>query len=347
MTKITWVLCVAALFFGGCAARQLRLKMHATSVQKPGNVVVFFSVEDWAGHPVGALAAEQFRIYEDAQIVSPYESKQTILNPEVAISHHALLLLDLSGSITETGSTKELIKASSFFVDRLTQSSQTEVAIFGFDGAKDLHQISPFTKNANAAKAALARLADFKARDPSTNLHGAVVQGLALLEEKVSHATLPIRFSTLVIFTDGTDRAHRISEQEVDAALKSAEVDVFAVGLGSEAEISAEQLSWLGAAGYVRASDQLSLSDAFRTIAEQIDGASQKFYILSYCSPSRAGVHRLEVEAMSSERSGSFSYEFDANDFGPACDPNRKPTFSIERILLQQRDSASPTPPGV
>src|ERR1700680_4860395 len=74
-----------------------------TTQSKPSNVAIYFKVQTASGDPVGGLAADQFRIYEDGSIVSQYESKQTILNPEVAVSHYTLLLIDMSGGISESG----------------------------------------------------------------------------------------------------------------------------------------------------------------------------------------------------------------------------------------------------
>ena len=51
--------------------------------------------------------------------MSVYESKQTILNPEVAAVHYTLLLVDLSGSITQSGAMEQLKPAVQSFADRV------------------------------------------------------------------------------------------------------------------------------------------------------------------------------------------------------------------------------------
>jgi hypothetical protein len=83
----------------GCGLTITRVQ---TAADKPSNVAVYFKVEDAKGEPVGGMTAEQFEIYEDDELVSVHESKQTILNPEVAASHYTLLLVDMSGSVTES-----------------------------------------------------------------------------------------------------------------------------------------------------------------------------------------------------------------------------------------------------
>ena len=85
----------------GCAGLKLQLVDH--SVHKPSNVAVYFIVETRNGQPVANLTPQDFRIYEDKQPVSILESKQTILNPEVAAIHYTLLLIDMSGSVVDSG----------------------------------------------------------------------------------------------------------------------------------------------------------------------------------------------------------------------------------------------------
>src|SRR5579871_4102449 len=104
-------LALACALVAGCAG--LNPQLVDSSVQKPSNVAVYFTVDTAQGDPVPGLTAEQFHIYEDGKIVSPFESKQTILNPEVAAMHYTLLLVDLSGSVTQSGSLPALDDAAS------------------------------------------------------------------------------------------------------------------------------------------------------------------------------------------------------------------------------------------
>jgi hypothetical protein len=56
---------------------------------------------------------------------------------------------------------------------------------------------------------------------------------------------------------------------------------------------------------------------------------TQRYYLLSYCSPSRAGEHEVTIEAHAGKRSGTLKYRFKADGFGPTCDPNTPPDFDI------------------
>ena len=93
MTARAWwsMFAACALFFmTGCGGGGLTLTPIKSTQSKPSNVAIYFKVQTSGGDPVGGLTADSFRIYEDDELVSQLESKQTILNPEVAASHTVL-----------------------------------------------------------------------------------------------------------------------------------------------------------------------------------------------------------------------------------------------------------------
>ncbi|MBL8918295.1 MAG: VWA domain-containing protein [Myxococcaceae bacterium] len=320
MTRL--VLPLVVVLATSCAA--LRPRLVDASVQKPSNVAVYFTVDTRQGDPVPGLTADQFRIYEDDKLVSKFESKQTILNPEVAAMHYLLLLVDLSASVTQSGSGEALEAAVASFTDRVGQYQQT--AIFGFDGRPELIPIRGFAPG----RAGSSGLASMKPRDPSTNLNGAIVEAVKVLEKQLDKSPVPLRFGTLVVFTDGTDQAHRAAARDVEAALDRSSFDVFVIGVG--AEIDERELRAIGRSGAALSRDPRTLSASFEQVAARIEGFSKRFYLLSYCSPARAGVHELRIEPVTSDgKSGALTYPFDAQGFGPDCDPNRKPAFDLKR----------------
>lgn len=313
----------------GCAG--LTPRLVDASVQKPSNVAVYFTVDTRDGDPVPGLKAEEFHIYEDDKLVSPYESKQTILNPEVAAEHYLLLLVDLSGSVTESGNLAPLQDAVNRFTSRVGQYQK--LAVYGFDGRADIVPVRAFGPGA-----ANVNLAGFKSTDPSTNLNGAVVKAVATLEKQLDAATAPLRFGTLVIFTDGTDHAHRVTREQALNELQQVDFETFVIGVG--AEIDEKELAAFSKTGSALSKDPTSVGAQFDAIAERIEGFSKRFYLLSYCSPARAGVHKLRVEPFLTDgKSGSLEYTFDANGFGPQCDPNRKPNFDVRRPRVNKASS--------
>lgn len=310
---------VFAAVLTGCSGLRPQLIDH--SVQKPSNVAVYFTVDTAGGAPVPGLTAENFRIYEDGKLVSTYESKQTILNPEVSATHITLLLVDLSASVTESGELAELQSAVDRFTSRVGALQQT--AVYAFDGRPDLIPLRGFSSGGGGVN-----LAGFKSADPSTNLNGAAVKGVEVLKKQLEKATTPLRFGTMVLFTDGTDHASRVSRSDAINAIEEAGFDTFVIGVG--AEINEQELKSFSRFDPALSKDPSAIGAQFDRIAEKIEGFSKRFYLLSYCSPARAGQHTVTIEPFTAEgHSGRLSYDFDATGFGPNCDPNKRPAFDV------------------
>ena len=85
----------------------------------------------------------------------------------------------------------------------------------------------------------------------------------------------------------------------------------------------------------VRPSVKERIEAAFDDVAALIEAAGKKFYLLSYCSPARAGTHTLTVEVETAGRTGSLETPFNADGFGPKCNPSKEPVFSVGRIRIR------------
>lgn len=319
-------LLIVAFALAGCSG--LKLTKIDGAYGTPSNVGLFFTVDTRDGEPVPGMAATDFAIYEDGQLVSVDESQQTIINPEVAAEHYTLLLVDMSGSVTESDQVPMIVQAAQSFSSTL--EGYQKVAVYAFDGSEEIFPIQRF----RAGGGGIAGLGGFRTRDPSTNLNGALVAAADILDQALEEAETPMRFGTLVVFTDGTDRAARVQESAARSRLRDGGFDVFAIGVGNE--IDEPTLDRIGYSGYVLIADAAAIEAAFRTIGERIVGYTQRFYLLSYCSPARAGTHEVTVEALHPDgRTGTLDFAFDATGFGPRCDPNQVPPFeSTERIRV-------------
>lgn len=317
----------------GCGAG-LDLHLVNSAQKKPNNVWVFFTVMK-GEEPVGGLSADDFEIYEDEKKVSKFESKQTIQNPEVAAVMYTMLLVDMSGSVTESGQVSNLVEAAKSFAERVGKDQK--VGVYAFDGSPKLHSVTPFTAVQASVQGGIDGLERFKAKDPSTNLHGAVVEGLRELESSLAKDDKPLKFGTLVVFTDGTDQAARVTREQMNEELSKDEYayyEFYAIGVGAEMEQAG--LEDIGRSGTVLAADHGEVREAFDKVAARVEAHMKRFYLLSYCTPARAGTHAVRIEATkkdkdADEASGDLEYEFDAKGFGPppACDPGRKPAFEL------------------
>jgi hypothetical protein len=316
------LLCASiAILPSGCAG--LDVRMVDRSVQKPSNIAVYFTVDTTRGDPVPNLLPADFHIYEDGRPVSIYESRQTILQPEVAASYYGLLLVDMSGSVVGSPEVNRLVEAAVNFSKRV--GSHQKLAVYAFDGSPHITPIAGF--GAPSAEAAINGLAWYRPKDPSTNLNGAVVDAINVLDRQMDHASTPLRFGTLVVFTDGTDHAGRVKAQTLREAVAEARVDVYAIAVGGE--IDDAEVRTIGRSGTFT-------SRGFEEIAQRIEGFSRRYYLLSYCSPARAGHHQVEIEAVRGVLHGHLTYDFNADGFGPNCDPNQKPAFNVHRPRMQQ-----------
>src|SRR5262249_20625302 len=182
-------------------------------------------------------------------------------------------------------------------------------------------------------------LSHFKSRDPSTNLNGAIVAAIRVLEKQLEKAPVPLRFGTLVVFTDGTDHAQRVTHPDLMQALDQVNFSVFVIGVG--AEIDERELRAIGRSGAALSKNPGEVGAAFDQIAARIEGYSKSFYLLSYCSPARAGTHELRVEPFTPDgKRGSVTYDFSANGFGPQCDPNQMPKFDLRHPPLGREHAA-------
>ena len=202
-----------------------------------------------------------------------------------------------------------------------------KVAVYAFDGAEDIYLVAPFSSSGTSSRG-VAGLERFRGRDPSTNLHGAIVKASQVLADTVARAKTPLRFGTLVVFTDGTDRSGRVPFDDMKTALDAHDHPVYAIGVGGE--LDEKTLSRIGRAGHWLVAEGSAMDEAFQTAAARIVGHTRSHYLLSYCSPARAGKHRVTIEAVSQEKlHGRASYDFDATGFGPNCDPTAPPPFAL------------------
>lgn len=347
------LLLAATLCLPPIACSSLQVTLVNSEQKKPNNVWMFFTIEK-GDEPVGGLEADDFEIYEDDQLVSKFESKQTIQNPEVAAVMYTLLLLDMSGSVTESGEVDALVDSAKTFSDRVGKSQK--VGVYAFDGSEEIYSVVGFTETAGSVEGGLEGLRGFKAKDPSTNLNGAVVLGLEELEAALAKDDRPLKFGTLVVFTDGTDRAARVSHDELTETLGGEayqHYEMYAIGVG--AEIEEKRLGEIGKDGAVLVEDRDEVQTAFEDVAARIENHMKRFYLLSYCTPARSGDHSVRIVANLTEKregkkdrkrgKGAVEYAFNADGFGPPpdCDPNRQPSFPLDEIPAPETEEETPS----
>ena len=310
----------------------------------PSRIGWLFKVDTCAGEPVSGLSGAQFEIFEDGKKVSAWESQQRVAPKGERFRLYSVVLLDLSGSVLRSGDFPGLQAAASRYLDEALSAGGDghRVALMSFDGRAEPQLLVPFTSNRAALHTGLDSLstrectvsrecagfsdrrtcAGWRCVDDSTNLNGAIVSTLGTLDAELAASDVTWRDGAVVLFTDGTDQAARVSSDAAQSAVLKSRQHVFTVGLGGEVDERA--LRQLGKDGYWPVAKADQLDAAFVEIAGRVAGLANRFYVLEYCSPRRSGTHTLKVVANLDSPSGalvgSLSGQFDATGFSSGCE---------------------------
>ena len=282
---------------------------------QPSNVTLFFSMKTCADQtPVLGVAAENFTVTEGGVPVSPYESHLSILPKCIGYDLLTILLLDLSGSIFETESLPSVVEAAKEFASNLT-AEEHYISIHLFDGRAETEKLVDFTKDTEILTQALDSVLNRTPVDSSTNLNGAVIDALDILNEREFDSDALVFQGSVVAFTDGTDQANIVDNQTAADLVGESFHKVYTIGLGEEVEEN--HLKAIGPAGTFLASTLTELTAAFQESSEQVLRSSQNYYVIGYCSPKRSGKHMIELTVDGFK--GTMRAEFDASDFTTGC----------------------------
>jgi hypothetical protein len=321
--------------FGDCSDPELTLTAQATTtVAKPANVTVSFKVDDENGFGVPNLKTENdnFNIYENDVLVSSFEAKPLVLPRPGRFSNYTVVLLDLSGSILLSQSLPAVKTAATKFITTVVPepaSADVQVAILWFDGAAALHSLVPFTSSRSALTAGIASVDGNMSNDNSTNLNGAMIAGAdsAFARASADKAKGVTSIGSVVLFTDGTDQAARVTVNAVLTKITNSRptVKFYSIGLGEE--VNSGILAEYGPDGYFQSGDPTGLAETFDQAAQRVKDNANSYYQLQYCSPKRAGTHELRIEAVYGKAKGSLKTTFNADGFTGGCTTTQPAAF--------------------
>jgi uncharacterized protein YegL len=314
------------------------------SVSKPAKVSVLFQVDSCQGEAMTGLDASAFSISENDEPVNALEGQRSVIAKGKRHQLSTALLLDVSGSLLRSGQLPALIDAAKSFASFALQNSagNQQLSILTFDGRAQLDTVVPFTSdlslvnerldalntrqcqvNADCASFADRRTcAGSRCVDDSTNLYGALIEGLGVVADRAGGDTsVAVRESAVVLFTDGSDQAARVTAERAVTAARSSSTRIFTVGFGPQVDNAT--LRQLGKDGTFSASSTDQLRRVFEQVAQNIARLANRYYLLEYCSPKRSGRHSFKISARV-ERGGmvmlgGLSGEFDASGFSSGC----------------------------
>lgn len=305
----------------------LNVNIENQFVNLPSNVSVFFQVTDAAGNGQAGLSAGDFNIYENGSLISEFEAVRKIQPNERIFDYNIMLLLDLSGSVLGSENLESLKQAANGFVDEVlpqegtTSAGAIKMEVWWFDGSENIKLLQPATSGRAALTEAINGINADMSSDNSTNLYGAVIQGVEVASQRLSQTRQldEIGSSAVVIFTDGTDQANRASKGQAIEAVRNADRDIafYTIGLGGE--IDENVLGDIGKTSFVSAVNIGELLNSFREIGDLINNRANSFYLLEYCSPKRSGNNQLTIEVVKGNLMGSATANFDASNFNGSC----------------------------
>jgi len=291
-----------------------------TKTEPPAKVTVTFQVSGQDGSPVPDLPVSAFEILDNGLSDSGFESSKAFQPKGGNFVTSVALLLDMSGSITGSDALPLLRTAAKAFVDNSLDASGVTVGVWWFDGGADIVELIGFTEDAAALRSAIDGLTADVTRDVSTNLNGAVQLGIEVVEERLA-AGAPAgatQTGALVVFTDGTDQANRVSSSDALTAVQTTSIGVYSIGL--RGEIDEVFLRRIGRSGSAFADNSAALLEKFTGVGDQIQALANSFYVLAYCSPRRAGVsNELTIRVRSGLRQGEATTTYAAVNFTGGC----------------------------
>ena len=314
----------------------MQVETVASTAHRPGQVSVYVSVSDREEDTSG-LGPENFKLFEDDNELNASEVQLRLLDRDPVAEHHALVLVDLGGPIEKPGARRLLAKQLTPFVERLR--AQQSVSVYGFDGQSRLYPFGDFEKlqpgeNTSAnVDAELGRLAEHQQKDSSRNLNGAVVTALDQVSANLRRTTKPIRIGSVVVITRGPDLAGRVSADELASRLKSAEHRVYALAVAIDTDAALDLADDLGKNGYEVANRFETMESPLSEIAGRVEADYNRYYLVSYCSPARAGQRTLLLQVTRNDsggdrQMGETEIEFSSDGFGSDCDSSSVPRFS-------------------
>lgn len=341
--RLIYLCCIAV---GACGCQLLggaRISELATGSAKPGNVATFVAVTE-KDKPAAGLPASAFKITENDQPIDPETAQLQLMEPARYAAFHTVLLVNISQA-KEASARRALSKAAAAFVRRVRLGQS--VTVVAYDGSDKVRVAGDYPAEARTtAPEQVDGLVTLAPGDPSRNLRGAVLQGLEILDRHLASSGNPLQLGTLAVFARGPDLAGRTPENTFKDEI-SARTDKF-IYIGVSGDTPDGVAKRLGQSGEVLAQSSDALPIAFENAGALVDGLLDQYYLLSYCSPARAGTRTLKLTvsvpvADGKDETDSLSVQFDATGFTAGCDSQKVPPL----VAKSKAAAAKPSQPSL
>ena len=286
LITLTAVLTLASVGNSVAGAQQPPVASFKASVDL---VRIAAVVRDHKGRFVQDLNARDFEILDAGQSRAIADFRNDTAGVSIAV------LFDVSGSME--GRLPNAREAATHVLSWL-DPTRDEAAIFTFD--TDLQEVTPFTTGLKTLPDSISRVVPFGA----TSLHDAIARTACRAGERDG------RRRAVVVLTDGTDTASRMSPSDVSAIASEIDVPVYIFGIVPSIDNPTENTAtnsvarsalggaladlaeWTGGHAFV-ASTPAQRSIAARQIIDEL----RHQYLIAFESSGRPGWHPLVVRA--------------------------------------------------
>jgi hypothetical protein len=310
---------VGAVTSLGCGSG-VRVEPVSVKATPPGRVLALVSITDHGAAPED-LSRDNFEVREGDVALDPTQIELRVQSLGQLQGHEAVVLVDGSRAFADA-ERAPLGAALSRLVDRLR--FHQAVSLLAFDGSPELRFIARYARNPMAAPLGkdpgIERLLANRPRDTSSSLYSAIVKGRQALDARLTKNTDVATIGSLIIVARGPDLAGRADESAARAALEGQRSFLLKVGTWS----TDTSLDWVGGDGTRAAASLGTLGTPVDELARQVDDVFLRRYLVSYCSPARAGKRTVEWIVKLRDESGhtrraEAASEVDATGFNASC----------------------------
>jgi formylglycine-generating enzyme required for sulfatase activity len=301
--------------------RVLDVRRGEAGTGASAGVALVATVDDCRGLPLVGLTAADLTPTEDGALAGA-----AALLPTPGLQWFVTLSFDLGTS--SRAALPTVIAAAEALLDALVaRPLPVQVGVEVFAGQASVNAWQPHTRDLARVRERLRAIGTYALTGAATtNLHGAVAQGVARLERaeqafEARNGGGALGLGHLVVFTDGGDTADRTAPDEAAAAARRGRNRVHLVALaGAELTPGAEaSLRELAGEGLSVSPAPSTLGRDYRAVAARIAREAPRAYLLAYCSALRTGAHRVAVTVAGATTTRAEDAALDAAGFGEGC----------------------------
>ncbi len=352
---------LVAIASTGCAGNvpflSAKVDLNETVAAPPGEVNAFLSVRDGT-KPVAHLSRDNFEIYENGVRLSNEEIGLRLLPRDEVSDGFTVLLLDLSGSPSQMELTR-IARGAAQFVEKV--STTQPVAVVAFDGSERAREVARFARVDAPVKRAVPALGSFLSGDTSRDLNSAFIAAVQGVTEQLEQSPKEAKFGTVVTLARGQDLAGRKTDNDVRSAVTVSGFEFYSI---SPLGVKVPTRQAVGKTAHFTYDTLDTLPMRLADLGQRVRASWFAHYLISYCSPARAGERRLKIKVRfegegGGKKSGSALSQFDASSFSGGCaqhDPSaatQRPSAGTtsggrprdEQVQATSRKGSPPPPP--